>query len=52
MAALLATGCHHDLTAYNAACLVLAEREGLPLATADARLRAAARAVGVPLLPA
>lgn len=52
MAGLLATGRHHSLTAYDAAYLILAEREGLPLATADAKLRAAAQAVGIPLLPA
>jgi predicted nucleic acid-binding protein len=37
------------LTAYDAAYLELALREGVPLATLDAKLRASARAVGVPL---
>jgi predicted nucleic acid-binding protein len=49
MEAVLATGRHHGLTAYDAAYLVLAEREGIPLATMDARLQAAAKAAGVPL---
>lgn len=40
--AVLAAGRQHLLTAYDAAYLVLAEREGVPLATLDARLRAAA----------
>ena len=40
--AVLAAGRQHVLTAYDAAYLVLAEREGVPLATLDARLRAAA----------
>jgi predicted nucleic acid-binding protein len=35
-------GRHHGLTAYAAAYLALAEREGIPLATLDARLGAAA----------
>jgi predicted nucleic acid-binding protein len=39
----------HALTAYDAAYLELAVREGLPLATLDAPLRAAAGAVGVPI---
>lgn len=38
------------LTAYDAAYLDLAMREGLPLATQDEALRAAARRVGVPLV--
>ena len=38
------------LSAYDAAYLELAMREGLPLATQDARLRAAASRVGVPLV--
>ena len=38
------------LTAYDAAYLELAMREGLPLATQDEALRAAAQRVGVPLL--
>jgi predicted nucleic acid-binding protein len=50
MAAVLAAGRHHGLTAYDAAYLVLAEREGIPLATTDGKLRAAAQAAGVPLL--
>ena len=40
------------LTAYDAAYLELASRLGLPLATRDKALRAAAKAVAVPLLPA
>lgn len=50
MGAVLAAGRHHGLTAYDAAYLVLAEREGIPLATTDGKLRTAARAAGVPLL--
>jgi predicted nucleic acid-binding protein len=41
----------HGLTAYDATYLELAQRLGLPLATSDRALIAAARAVGVPLLP-
>jgi predicted nucleic acid-binding protein len=51
MGAVLATGRRHALTAYDAAYLVLAEREGVPLATLDTRLRNAADAVGVILIP-
>ena len=51
MTAILATGRRHGLTAYDAAYLVLAEHEGLPLATCDSRLRAAAKAVGVDVMP-
>lgn len=40
----------HNLTAYDAAYLELAMREGVPLASEDARLRAAAAAAGVPLV--
>ena len=50
MGAVLAAGRHHGLTPYDAAYLVLAEREGIPLATTDGKLRAAAQAAGVPLL--
>jgi predicted nucleic acid-binding protein len=39
-----------QLTAYNAVYLELARREGLPLATLDKRLRAAAAKAGVALL--
>lgn len=39
------------LTAYDATYLELAMRSGLPLATRDAALIAAALVVGVPLLP-
>lgn len=46
----LALGRTHNLSAYDAAYLELAVRQGLPLATQDARLRAAATAVGVPLV--
>ena len=41
----------HQLTGYDAAYLWLAETRGLPLASLDARLRAACRAAGVALLP-
>jgi len=40
----------HKLTTYDAAYLELAQRRGLPLATLDSELRAAARAEGVILL--
>ena len=40
----------HALSAYDAAFLELALREGLPLATLDSALRKAARKTGVPLL--
>src|SRR5512135_424260 len=43
----LALGRQHGLSAYDAAYLELALREGIPLATLDARLEAAALAVGV-----
>jgi predicted nucleic acid-binding protein len=39
----------HNRSAYDAAYLELAIRRGLPLATLDAKLKAAANAVGVPL---
>jgi predicted nucleic acid-binding protein len=40
-------GRQHGLTEYDAAYLELALRQGLPLATLDAKLEAAATAVGV-----
>ena len=39
------------LTSYDAAYVELARRRGLPLATLDARLAAAARKVGLAVLP-
>ena len=39
----------HNLSAYDAAYLELRSARGLPLATLDDRLKAAAAAVGVPL---
>lgn len=42
----------HNLSAYDAAYLELAMRRGLPIATLDDRLRAAATAVGVSLFVA
>ena len=42
----------HRLTVYDAAYLDLALRQGLPLATLDMPLAAAARAEGVPLIGA
>ena len=41
-----------QLTSYDAAYLELAMRSGLPLASHDKALRAAARSLGVPLLQA
>lgn len=48
--AVIALAREHGLTAYDASYLELALREGLPLATLDAGLRAAAARAGVPLL--
>ncbi len=39
----------HGLTSYDASYLELAMREGVPIATLDAPLKAAAQAVGVPI---
>jgi predicted nucleic acid-binding protein len=39
----------HNLSAYDASYLELAIRHGLPLASLDGKLKAAATAVGVPL---
>jgi predicted nucleic acid-binding protein len=44
---ILSTAREHNLSAYDAAYLELAIREGLPLATLDDDLREAAKAVGV-----
>ena len=44
---ILSTAREQNLTAYDAAYLELAIREGLPLATLDDHLRKAAKAVGV-----
>lgn len=48
--ALLAAGRRHNLSAYDAAFLVLAERLAAPLATLDVQLMEACRAAGVRLL--
>ncbi len=40
----------HQLTAYDAAYLELALREGAPLATLDEALKKAAKATGVPIV--
>lgn len=47
MSSLLAIGRRHGLSAYDAAYLALAEHPGLPLASLDSPLRAAARRAGV-----
>jgi predicted nucleic acid-binding protein len=48
--ATLALARAHNLTLYDAAYLELALRRDLPLATLDARLRAAAQSLGRPVL--
>ncbi len=48
--AVLAAGRRHNLSAYDAAYLVLAERLAAPLATLDDQLIAACRGAGVRLL--
>ncbi len=48
--ALMALARTHQLTAYDAAYLELALRQGLPLATLDDALTRAARAKGVPVI--
>ena len=49
-ARIMALARRHRLTIYDAAYLELALREGVPLATLDAPLAAAAKAEGVPVL--
>ena len=49
--ATLALARTHGLTLYDSAYLELAMRRGLPLATRDKDLRAAAKKTGVPCLP-
>lgn len=51
MGAVMAAARRHGLTGYDASYLVLAEREGVPLATVDVKLRAAAQAAGVAVIP-
>lgn len=46
----LSTARQHELTEYDAAYVELALREGLPLATLDAKLRRAARSAGIVLV--
>ncbi len=50
LGAVLALAREHTLSSYDASYLELAMRQGLPLATQDTRLRAAATRAGVPLL--
>ncbi len=50
LGSVLELGERHELSAYDAAYLDLAMRTGLPLATQDNALRAAAEQVGVSLL--
>ena len=50
LAAVVAAGRRHELSSYDAAYLVLAERAGAPLATLDRRLAEAASRAGVRLL--
>jgi predicted nucleic acid-binding protein len=50
LGSVMALGRRYNLPSYDASYLELAMRHGLPLATRDARLRAAAMRAGVPLL--
>lgn len=50
LTAALAAGRRHRLSAYDAAYLILAERQGIPLATLDGNLATACRNAGVDLL--
>lgn len=50
LGSVMAVGRRCNLSAYDASYLELAMRQGLPLATQDSRLRAAATGAGVPLL--
>jgi predicted nucleic acid-binding protein len=50
MASLLAIGRRHQLSAYASSYLFLAERDGIPLATGDEKLRSAGSRAGVPLV--
>jgi predicted nucleic acid-binding protein len=50
MTTTLATGRLHGLSAYDASYFILAARDGVPLASQDRRLCAAARTAGVPLI--
>ena len=50
MTTLLAVGRQHGLSSYDATYLVLAERDGHPLATLDDKLIVAAKRAGVTLL--
>jgi predicted nucleic acid-binding protein len=50
LAGLVATGRRHQLSAYDASYLMLAERAGAPLATLDRKLAEAAGRAGVRLL--
>ncbi len=47
---LASAAAEHDVTAYDAAYLLLAIRRGAPLATVDLRLARAAATAGVPLV--
>jgi len=50
LSSILSVGRSHGLSAYDAAYLELAARQGLPLASQDARLRTAAGRAGVTVL--
>ncbi len=50
LGSVLAIGRSHGLSAYDAAYLDVGARQGLPLATQDARLRTAATRAGVTIL--